>query len=317
MTASYFNIDYRNMGFVIWMVDFDTLQEIAGSTEASFQKYPTTIATLYSSIFDYLFFTPQYMNDYYLVHTLLHYFIEHYGQVVADGLPEAITRQSPMWLSILEYLKRNEETIVVELSKIIIRKALAPQVLGLGETCVGCHTSMTMLTSLVTKETVLEITSDSSTYPHKITEPDGLLVSEAFFADIHGEVNCIECHRGQSPGDEESSHQGLIADPSVDGESCKGCHEDIVNDATILHVALQSQMSAIGVGARPATIPSELTELNETDYGGHHATCGECHVSQPDRVGGGLLEGHRFLKEPPISETCAHCHQDSTEDGFY
>ncbi len=103
VTADYFGIDYTNDRVVIWMVDFETLQEIPRNTELSFQKYPTIIATLYSPLFDYFFFTPRYMNNYYLVHTLLHYFIKHYGQVVADGLPQAITRQFPTQLSILEY----------------------------------------------------------------------------------------------------------------------------------------------------------------------------------------------------------------------
>ncbi len=210
-------------------------------------------------------------------------------------------------------LKRDEETIVVELSKIIIRKALAPGVLGLGETCVDCHTSMTMLTSLAAKSTGLESAPDSSTSPLKITEPDELLISEAFFADIHSKISCVECHCGQSPGDTQTPHQGLIADPSVEGESCKGCHEHIVNYAFILHDTLQSHISTIGERPGTAIIDPELTELNETNYGTRHATCGECHVSRPDRAGEGLLQGHQFVKEPPTSQTCVYCHENSTE----
>jgi len=133
VTADYFNIDYTNARVVIWMLDFETLQEIPSGADSCFQRCPATIAALYSPIFDYFFFTPRYVNDYYLAHSLLHYLIHHYGKVVADGLPQSIAGQSPTQLPILEYLKMNEETIIIELSKIIIRKNLARESLGLGE----------------------------------------------------------------------------------------------------------------------------------------------------------------------------------------
>jgi thiosulfate/3-mercaptopyruvate sulfurtransferase len=39
-----------------------------------------------------------------------------------------------------------------------------------------------------------------------------------------------------------------------------------------------------------------------------HASCGQCHVSRPTAVGGGLLAGHQFKKTPPMKETCTSCH---------
>lgn len=44
-----------------------------------------------------------------------------------------------------------------------------------------------------------------------------------------------------------------------------------------------------------------------------HATCGDCHVSKPPYstnpvVLGGLQDGHRFARRPPMEMTCAGCH---------
>jgi len=47
-------------------------------------------------------------------------------------------------------------------------------------------------------------------------------------------------------------------------------------------------------------------------FGNHcsncHATCGECHVSQPNLVGGGFIEGHLFNREPSMTRNCTACH---------
>ncbi len=45
-----------------------------------------------------------------------------------------------------------------------------------------------------------------------------------------------------------------------------------------------------------------------------HATCGDCHVSQPPYIPqpptvlGGLLRGHEFVRTPPADRTCGGCH---------
>jgi thiosulfate/3-mercaptopyruvate sulfurtransferase len=47
-------------------------------------------------------------------------------------------------------------------------------------------------------------------------------------------------------------------------------------------------------------------------FGNHcatcHTTCGDCHIAQPDSVGGGLFEGHAFVKTPPMTRSCTACH---------
>jgi thiosulfate/3-mercaptopyruvate sulfurtransferase len=47
-------------------------------------------------------------------------------------------------------------------------------------------------------------------------------------------------------------------------------------------------------------------------FGNHcascHTTCGDCHVSQPNSVGGGLIEGHVFNQTPSMTRNCTACH---------
>jgi thiosulfate/3-mercaptopyruvate sulfurtransferase len=39
-----------------------------------------------------------------------------------------------------------------------------------------------------------------------------------------------------------------------------------------------------------------------------HTTCGDCHISQPSSVGGGLLDGHTFKARGSMTRTCTACH---------
>ena len=50
----------------------------------------------------------------------------------------------------------------------------------------------------------------------------------------------------------------------------------------------------------------------EEMFGNHcascHTTCGDCHVSQPKSVGGGLIDGHNFNATPSLTRNCTACH---------
>ena len=70
------------------------------------------------------------MNDYYVTHELLHYFIDEYEEEVAQALPEVITSQNRIGLPLRDFLKQNQEGIVINLAQIIIRKNLAGSVLN-------------------------------------------------------------------------------------------------------------------------------------------------------------------------------------------
>ena len=39
-----------------------------------------------------------------------------------------------------------------------------------------------------------------------------------------------------------------------------------------------------------------------------HTTCGQCHISRPESVGGGFLNGHMFQTQPSTMNNCTACH---------
>jgi thiosulfate/3-mercaptopyruvate sulfurtransferase len=47
-----------------------------------------------------------------------------------------------------------------------------------------------------------------------------------------------------------------------------------------------------------------------------HTSCGQCHVSSPTNLGGGLTEGHQFKKIPPMNLTCTGCHGSRIENEY-
>ena len=125
MVASYFKVEAANEKMVVWAVDFDTLQEMYPGQKAYPGGSPNTVAALYAPHFNYFFFTSQYMNDYYVVHELIHYFFDEYQEDVISSLPQVITQRNITNLPIGEFASQHEEEITAELSQIIIRKSLA------------------------------------------------------------------------------------------------------------------------------------------------------------------------------------------------
>jgi thiosulfate/3-mercaptopyruvate sulfurtransferase len=136
-----------------------------------------------------------------------------------------------------------------------------------------------------------------------------LVDGEAFPNSIHGLNNCTDCHGGTQSSDKETAHQGLTANPSEESEEvCDRCHENITQHSEInLHNNLVGYWSILeerGISqSNPAT-----HEMFDNHCAECHASCGECHVSQPISVGGGLIEGHIFQRNPSMTRNCTACH---------
>lgn len=125
MVANYLNLERKKNKVVVWIMDFDTLQEGYPGQKNYPGGSPNTIAALYAPSFNYFFFTPRYMNDYYLAHELIHHFIDEYQAEVVSNLPQVIIQRNTTHLSLPDFIKQQEEEIARELSQIIIRKNLA------------------------------------------------------------------------------------------------------------------------------------------------------------------------------------------------
>lgn len=125
MVANYLNSETKKNKVVIWIMDFDTLQEGYPGQKNYPGGSPDTIAALYAPSFNYFFFTPRYMNDYYLAHELIHHFIDEYQEEVISGLPQIIVQKNASHLPPENFIKQYQEEIASELSQIIIRQNLA------------------------------------------------------------------------------------------------------------------------------------------------------------------------------------------------
>lgn len=144
-----------------------------------------------------------------------------------------------------------------------------------------------------------------------------LIDPEALAADPHGEIPCTECHGGTNVGNMNEAHDGLVADPSEGaGSICGTCHEDIqVAHENSLHATLAGYDTALYSRSIPEDHPI-LEEMEANHCNSCHASCGQCHVSQPTSVGGGLLEGHTFVEQPPMTRTCTGCHGSRIKDEY-
>jgi len=130
MIATYLNLKEVDDKPVVWVMQFETLQQIPYGPETCFGGCPSTVGALYAPIFNYLLFSPEYMNDYYVTHELLHYFIDEYEKQVKAGLPKIIRKKYQSDVLGYNFLKHKEEEIVIDLSKIIIRESLTTSLLS-------------------------------------------------------------------------------------------------------------------------------------------------------------------------------------------
>jgi thiosulfate/3-mercaptopyruvate sulfurtransferase len=136
-----------------------------------------------------------------------------------------------------------------------------------------------------------------------------LIDTEAFLETVHGQMACIDCHGGEQAVDKAAAHTGLIASPSDDpAAACGACHSDIAASVPdSLHSTLQGYWTAIDARSVPENHPA-LEEMFGNHCSSCHASCGDCHVSRPGSVGGGLVNGHVFQKTPSMSQNCTACH---------
>lgn len=141
---------------------------------------------------------------------------------------------------------------------------------------------------------------------------------DAYPQDVHALINCTACHGGEAVADMETAHTGLVADPSADPETgCASCHPNIVPYAVdSLHYTLEGYDTALYARSSPEHYDA-LETMESYHCDSCHATCGDCHISQPNSVGGGLLEGHTFVSTPPMSRTCTACHGSRVKNEYY
>ena len=142
------------------------------------------------------------------------------------------------------------------------------------------------------------------------------LNQESFFENVHGRYGCITCHGGVGDSmDFEAAHEGIVREPAS-AEACGDCHPDqVATDATSLHSNLAGYTAVLEARSAPEKM-DQLEEMMGNHCESCHTTCGQCHVSRPTNLGGGLVAGHEFKEIPPMNLTCTGCHGSRIDDEY-
>ncbi|MCP4687710.1 MAG: hypothetical protein GY859_06650 [Desulfobacterales bacterium] len=138
-----------------------------------------------------------------------------------------------------------------------------------------------------------------------------VLVSPDFLATEHGEIQCDTCHGGNpAAGEKEKAHTDLAPKPSMANPegACGECHETITATAPdSLHATLAPFTTMLKSRADMAQWKT-IDMGRERHCGYCHTGCGGCHVSRPENVDGGFVNGHLFNKRPDLLNQCIACH---------
>jgi thiosulfate/3-mercaptopyruvate sulfurtransferase len=148
-----------------------------------------------------------------------------------------------------------------------------------------------------------------------------VFVEATFLSDpVHGAFPCTDCHAGDATAESrEAAHAGLVPDPTSPGleDRCGSCHAEIAADsAKSLHTTLRAFRHSVAVRAGTADLPPSLEQPYQRHCTRCHGSCGQCHVSSPAEAGGGLLDGHAFVRKPPANYTCTGCHGSRVLDEY-
>jgi len=140
-----------------------------------------------------------------------------------------------------------------------------------------------------------------------------VFVEQSFFETEHGEITCEDCHGGdpEAPGMDQA-HQGLTSDPTFPDPTnvCGECHEEITESAkNSLHYTLSTyRPMMLKRASKDPKIVAKIDQGMKNHCYRCHSSCGQCHVSRPESVDGGLISGHQFSAKPSMTEQCTACH---------
>ncbi|MGD9897797.1 MAG: hypothetical protein AB7T22_01595 [Calditrichaceae bacterium] len=141
-----------------------------------------------------------------------------------------------------------------------------------------------------------------------------VFVRAEFLTSTHGNLGCTACHKGNPEKfTKTDAHTDLVPYPSLsDAETyCGPCHSQQVSSfETSLHLTQEGyhQRFEVRSGGMDLRTDDAMVAGFTKDCAKCHATCGECHISKPRSVNGGLVSGHTFRRTPSQSNNCTACH---------
>ncbi|MCX7880061.1 MAG: hypothetical protein N2517_05315 [Ignavibacteria bacterium] len=194
--------------------------------------------------------------------------------------------------------------------------------------CEGCHTNYDHLQKVYSPDTSLPAGGCGGEAPHYEPYDRVYLGGEgykAFKRSSHYKIGCVGCHNGvDGTSDKNVAHSGnFVPHPSVlASEKCGKCHKEIVDIfPTSIHNGYgQMRKVAVRSGYSSYKDFDKLPESHKEGYKKNcatcHANCGECHIIRPKAGGGGLANGHNFVKTPDMIKTCVVCHSSRGGHAF-
>lgn len=193
--------------------------------------------------------------------------------------------------------------------------------------CVGCHTDYATLKRLAAPDTGSGGGGCGGEIPH-IEPYDRVYMSgtgfDQFRQSTHGRQACTTCHGGvDSTANKSVAHSGtFLKHPSTRAvEKCGACHNNVTQHAaTNLHANGWGQKSMVQLryGATSfESLPQALKDGYAANCAKCHGGCGDCHVNRPYGGGGGLLQGHKFIRRPDMRNQCVACHTSRVGHGYF
>jgi thiosulfate/3-mercaptopyruvate sulfurtransferase len=150
-----------------------------------------------------------------------------------------------------------------------------------------------------------------------------LVNAEALAGTVHGYIACTKCHGGSTDGITQdmagkyAAHEGIVRDPSIDAQAaCGDCHTDI---APYQSTSLHNNLAGYDTVLYARSVPENHATIEEGEAyhcNNCHTTCGQCHISQPTSVGGGLINGHVYNRTPSMSRQCTACHGSRVKNEY-
>ena len=184
--------------------------------------------------------------------------------------------------------------------------------------CISCHTDASRLMAAYGDSAPSEALAYWAGRSGSKPEPGymNVLIDPAALKDEnHADVACEECHGGDPEAqDVDAAHEGVVKDPSFSNPAvCTDCHEYEQYEKSPHFTAADLTKPVM---ARAGENFEKLGQAMSGNCLTCHSSCGQCHISRPETVGGGLISGHKFVKNASMDQTCLACHGSRIGDEF-
>lgn len=166
------------------------------------------------------------------------------------------------------------------------------------------------------------MTADPSASPNRACDTchfEAAMSGDSLHGTLQGYWTAIETRGGSRPQFDAERVQKLME--TYDQHcgtchtNCEECHYSLPNSEETLvkrDVVEELRAKVDHIAEINAMIASPEQHATQTMFNNHcsscHASCGDCHISQPGSVGGGFVSGHVISKTPSMSQNCTACH---------